>query len=529
MTSHIPPFKMTIVGPLPLGCSGRRKSKNRVNNHRISAFAILWTCVAMACAGRVAGSDLVVVDSVRLGEASSEKSHQMQGEKTQSGRFQGRAWRDARDGGWFSYRMQVLPDAPVALRCVYWGNNYNRISDFFCDEKRLAAQIENFDRMNQFWTAEYPIPQAWTANKQALTIKLQARPGKVGGTFSWEIVRRDKAPAGEPRERRGLQVRPRFVKLPLGAVKPAGWLKRQLEIQAQGLTGYVNEFALTDSQWKGGRGNRLPGPPYRYMSNYLEGLAPLAWLLDDARLKAKARPYIEWLLTSGRPDGWFGPPRQDENEEGVANNAEYLACALKMLIEYSEATGDARVLPLAENYLRYLDHNVEAWRREFWWGTRSMEHALVAYWVYQKTGNTEYLGILDRIQRRSGYRWSQFFAAFPWDDVAVARRQIPLNYEPLSLTAHGVALAWAVKFPGARLPPQRRRDRPPRFAPRLGSPRSLSWPGGRAVLVRRDALGPPSHPRQRTLCRHGTGLFAGKGRGDSRRRGRSGPPGNAGL
>jgi len=33
LTSRIPLFKMTIVGPLPWGSSGHDKSKNPVNSH----------------------------------------------------------------------------------------------------------------------------------------------------------------------------------------------------------------------------------------------------------------------------------------------------------------------------------------------------------------------------------------------------------------------------------------------------------------------------------------------------------------
>jgi len=33
LTSQIPAFKMTIVGPLPSGSSGHDKSKNPVNGH----------------------------------------------------------------------------------------------------------------------------------------------------------------------------------------------------------------------------------------------------------------------------------------------------------------------------------------------------------------------------------------------------------------------------------------------------------------------------------------------------------------
>ena len=58
-------------------------------------------------------------------------------------------------------------------------------------------------------------------------------------------------------------------------VKPEGWLKRQLEIQMQGLTGKL--FDIWDSVgsysgWLGGTGENWERAPY-----YLDGFLPLSF------------------------------------------------------------------------------------------------------------------------------------------------------------------------------------------------------------------------------------------------------------
>jgi len=78
-----------------------------------------------------------------------------------------------------------------------------------------------------------------------------------------------------------------FYPLPLGCVRPDGWLRAQLELQAKGLGGHLDETWADvgpSSGWLGGTGESWERGPY-----FVDGLVPLAYLLDDARLKAKAR------------------------------------------------------------------------------------------------------------------------------------------------------------------------------------------------------------------------------------------------
>src|SRR3954464_6603848 len=76
--------------------------------------------------------------------------------------------------------------------------------------------------------------------------------------------------------------------LPLGAIKPAGWMKRQLEIQANGLSGHLDEFwpDVAESSWIGGKGEGGGRGPY-----WLDGFVPLAILLESPELKARAQKW----------------------------------------------------------------------------------------------------------------------------------------------------------------------------------------------------------------------------------------------
>jgi len=146
-----------------------------------------------------------------------------------------------------------------------------------------------------------------------------------------------------------------FLPLPLGSVHPTGWLESQLRIQADGLTGHLDEFwpDIRDSGWIGGEAEGWERAPY-----WLDGLIPLAYQLDAENLKRKAQRFIDYTLRHQQGDGWLGP------EQSVTGNYQTrdpwpVFVMMKAMTQYQEATADDRIVPALLRYLRCLDRQLD--------------------------------------------------------------------------------------------------------------------------------------------------------------------------
>jgi hypothetical protein len=64
--------------------------------------------------------------------------------------------------------------------------------------------------------------------------------------------------------------------------------------------------------WLGGDGDQWERGPY-----WIDGLLPLAYILNDKELIAKVKPWVEWSIKSQRPDGLFGPTHDLPQEPGI--------------------------------------------------------------------------------------------------------------------------------------------------------------------------------------------------------------------
>ena len=228
-----------------------------------------------------------------------------------------------------------------------------------------------------------------------------------------------------------------FYFLPLGSIRPQGWLRNQLQIQANGLGGHLDETWADvgpNSGWLGGKGESWERGPY-----FLDGLVPLAWTLDDDRLKAKAQRFVDWTLDHQAGNGMIGP----------ASNNDWWPrfVMLKALTQYQEFTGDPRVIPLMDRYLRYQLGELPTRPLRDWGKFRWQDQALNVVWLYNRTGSS-YLLDLARMLHAQGYDWMAQYADFKYTKK-ITRDFIKLDQDhglrDISLATHGVNNGQAVK------------------------------------------------------------------------------------
>ncbi len=244
------------------------------------------------------------------------------------------------------------------------------------------------------------------------------------------------APAQGPADGpRGLKA-PEYAELPLGAIRPTGWLKSQLQIQAEGLGGHLDEFwpDIRDSSWIGGKAEGWERTPY-----WLDGIVPLAYLLDDDRLKGKAKRYVDYILDHQAADGWMGPV--GDNDPGHKPYDVWpLFVLFKALTQYQEATGDPRVIPALLRCSKKIDEVIAKTPLYSWAHFRGADLVVSLYWLHDRTGEPGLLGLAAKVNAQS-YDWRKHFEDFG---------RFRAKATGFGLDNHGVNNAMGLKFAGVR-------------------------------------------------------------------------------
>ena len=205
-----------------------------------------------------------------------------------------------------------------------------------------------------------------------------------------------------------------YAELPLGSIRAEGWLYEMLDRQRKGMTGRLDELYPqvmgSRNGWLGGDGDVWERGPY-----WIDGLLPLAYILDDESLKAKVQPWIEWTLASQDSEGYFGPANDRSYEEGLQRDKARdwwpKMVMLKVLQQYYSATGDKRVIDCMTKYFRYQLRELPTKPLNHWtyWGKeRGGDNLAMVYWLYNITGDEFLLELGDLIYRQT-VDWASIF------------------------------------------------------------------------------------------------------------------------
>jgi hypothetical protein len=132
--------------------------------------------------------DAATIDRVIPGQQQPEVEHNYRGERSGSGTFRDRSWRDA-NGGWFSYDIKAPRDTPAELLVTYWGGDRGRRFDLLVDGEKVADVHLDGQKPDEFFSVRYPLPAE--RGRDAVTVKFAAHENSIaGGVFDVRVVRR---------------------------------------------------------------------------------------------------------------------------------------------------------------------------------------------------------------------------------------------------------------------------------------------------------------------------------------------------
>jgi hypothetical protein len=190
-----------------------------------------------------------------------------------------------------------------------------------------------------------------------------------------------------------------LIRLPVGTVRPEGWVREQLTRMAAGFTGRLPEVSrfcqFQGNAWSSPEGRGQFG--WEEVPYWLKGFVDLGYVLNDPRIIAQSKKWIDAVLATQRPDGYFGSA--SNLEESYYSNAFFgrgkildLWPAMVMLYPlrtYYEATHDERIPRFMLRYFQWVNRlPLDQYLPESWQKWRGGDQLEILHWLYNETGET---------------------------------------------------------------------------------------------------------------------------------------------
>lgn len=236
--------------------------------------------------------------------------------------------------------------------------------------------------------------------------------------------------------------------LPLGIVKPRGWMKDQLEAAAAGFPGHIFDFYryVKSSTWMGGQSEYSDlheSAPYWY-----NGIVPLAYILDDSRLKTQANQFLHYVLSHQADDGWLGPETRRETRgiwarclllQGMMNHAIADSSQTRVIVDAMLRFTELAHTMLKDNYTGFIPQAGDSFDPYKFGLARAHELSTSLQWLYEEYPSGKEAIIWETMElmfagaKVAGRDWSKFFVKGVFPE---APSTMPtLNFQ------HGVNLA----------------------------------------------------------------------------------------
>ena len=237
-----------------------------------------------------------------------------------------------------------------------------------------------------------------------------------------------------------------LLKLPIGAIKPQGWLRKQLELEAGGFFGHLPELSRflikENSPWLSpvGEGEKF----WEEVPYWLKGYGDLAYVLGDEKMIAEAMVWINGVIGTQREDGWFGPRANIASPRVHSTGKPDLWPNMPMLNAlqaYHEFSGDERVLRLMTKYFEWQLAVPDAdFLPPLWQKQRGGDNIASVYWLYNRTGDNRLLQLATKIFNKIA-NWTDGVPDWHNVNIAQAMRGTPTYYlqsmDPRHLAAPG--------------------------------------------------------------------------------------------
>lgn len=224
-----------------------------------------------------------------------------------------------------------------------------------------------------------------------------------------------------------------LIKLPVGSVRAEGWLQRQLELMTEGFSGRlpeVSQFCKFDGNaWTHPKGEGQFG--WEEVPYWLKGFVDLGFLTGNKRILAESRRWLEAVMSTQAPSGYFGSRTNLEDSEAGTRALDLWPNMVMLfpLRSYYEATGDKRILDLMTRYFRWqMTLPLDKIYPGSWQKWRAGDNLDSIYWLYNRTGETWLLD-LARVNHERTADWAGDIPTWHGVNLAQCFREPAMYYQ----------------------------------------------------------------------------------------------------